>query len=476
MSLTKVTYSMISGAYVNVLDFGADPTGVADSAAAIQAACDFAWNVPASTGRKVVYFPNGEYRVNTTITIAGISLLGESMSGSVIKYYGSNACLSVSTGENWIYNLLFNGSNADAGSSVGIQYNTTIRHTLRFCTIRDFYRGIKIQGTASFNNLFSENSFYSNGIHVYTNPLNAGQFPTDTWFLENEFNGSTDPNFAIYLEDSEGFTFERNTLQGNLSKYTILVNYVSNKTNPYMNHRIINNWFEENGNSQVGSADIWVNGSFGAVQGILIQNNQHYTTNANNPTYGIRAFNTDGLTVQNNTWNLISPFVYIYKEGTGNKNWVVSNPLVSAKQEMKQHQAVLAKLAGSAQTIAAGANDVILFNGPLDNASGLWNTSTGEFTCAAKGVYAFQLTMHIDGSAAGEQFELTALVNGSTLSPALTMTCIKQVAGNEAFTFMGYVTCDVVSVITFKCKNFTAGNRVINVNSQGMIKLVDYIR
>jgi polygalacturonase len=36
MSLTKVSYSMINGAGLNILDFGADPTGVADSTSAIQ--------------------------------------------------------------------------------------------------------------------------------------------------------------------------------------------------------------------------------------------------------------------------------------------------------------------------------------------------------------------------------------------------------------------------------------------------------
>jgi hypothetical protein len=53
MALTKVTYSMIEGAPVNVLDFGADPTGVADSTTAIQAAV--------SAGTHVV-FPFGTYK------------------------------------------------------------------------------------------------------------------------------------------------------------------------------------------------------------------------------------------------------------------------------------------------------------------------------------------------------------------------------------------------------------------------------
>ena len=38
MSLTKVSYSMISGAVVNVLDFGAVGNGTTDDTTAIQAA------------------------------------------------------------------------------------------------------------------------------------------------------------------------------------------------------------------------------------------------------------------------------------------------------------------------------------------------------------------------------------------------------------------------------------------------------
>jgi len=52
MSLTKVTYAMIQGAPVNVLDYGADPTGTSDSTAAINAAI--------ATGQSV-YFPRGTY-------------------------------------------------------------------------------------------------------------------------------------------------------------------------------------------------------------------------------------------------------------------------------------------------------------------------------------------------------------------------------------------------------------------------------
>lgn len=75
MALTKVSYSMISGAFANVLDFGASPSASASAnATAIQAAID--------SGAKRVYIPAGDYSVNSTIIVAnklGFVLEGEGM-------------------------------------------------------------------------------------------------------------------------------------------------------------------------------------------------------------------------------------------------------------------------------------------------------------------------------------------------------------------------------------------------------------
>ena len=71
MSLTKVTFSMIQGMIANALDYGAHPTGVSDSAPAINAAIAAA---------KFVYLPAGTYRVDTPIdlkTYAQAGLIGE---------------------------------------------------------------------------------------------------------------------------------------------------------------------------------------------------------------------------------------------------------------------------------------------------------------------------------------------------------------------------------------------------------------
>jgi hypothetical protein len=77
MSLTKATYSMIDGAPVNVLDYGADSTGATNSAAAFAAA--FA----AST---TVYVPAGTYLVNSQIQIPSSgTLFGENKTNTIIK-------------------------------------------------------------------------------------------------------------------------------------------------------------------------------------------------------------------------------------------------------------------------------------------------------------------------------------------------------------------------------------------------------
>jgi len=73
MTLTKATYSMIKGAPVNVLDFGAVGDNVADDTVAIQAAV-----TKALASGAAVYFPAGIYRVSASINCGGrIKLFGD---------------------------------------------------------------------------------------------------------------------------------------------------------------------------------------------------------------------------------------------------------------------------------------------------------------------------------------------------------------------------------------------------------------
>lgn len=87
MSLTKVTYSMIDGALVNVFDFGAVGNGVTDDTVAIQAAID--------TGKSVV-FPEGTYPAsNLTQSTAAQRFYGM---GNVVIKKNANGVLFTASG------------------------------------------------------------------------------------------------------------------------------------------------------------------------------------------------------------------------------------------------------------------------------------------------------------------------------------------------------------------------------------------
>jgi len=81
MSLTKVSYSMIQGESANVLDFGADPTGVADSTAAFNAA---------AAASKRVYIPSGTYSVSNVLFRGGEEFVGESRIDTILEVNTNN--------------------------------------------------------------------------------------------------------------------------------------------------------------------------------------------------------------------------------------------------------------------------------------------------------------------------------------------------------------------------------------------------
>ena len=91
MALTKVSYSMIEGAVVNVLDFGAVGDGVTNDAAAIQAAMD---SVASLDQALTVVFPvtTASYAISTTLIIKNSNLHLVGLGGRVtIKYIGTGA-------------------------------------------------------------------------------------------------------------------------------------------------------------------------------------------------------------------------------------------------------------------------------------------------------------------------------------------------------------------------------------------------
>lgn len=148
MSLTKVSYSMITGSPLNVLDYGADPTGTNDSKAAIQLAMD-----AAKTSKQAVFLPAGTYLISNSLQHItnneqfannpdnGIQMFGEE--GTIIKaspsFPSSNAMLNLDgnpTGSetiaayaqtyNYIKKIQFDGSGvADRGIRIRANWYAT---------------------------------------------------------------------------------------------------------------------------------------------------------------------------------------------------------------------------------------------------------------------------------------------------------------------------------------------------------------
>ena len=84
MALTKATYSMIDGALVNVLDYGAVGNGVADDTAAIQAALA---SLDTSGGRGATLFlPVGAYLITAKITVpARVKIIGAGPLSTIVN-------------------------------------------------------------------------------------------------------------------------------------------------------------------------------------------------------------------------------------------------------------------------------------------------------------------------------------------------------------------------------------------------------
>ena len=69
MSLTKVSYSMILGECLNVLDYGAKGDGTTDDTAAIEAAI-----AAATTAKTTLVFPAGTYKIVTPSNANGLQV------------------------------------------------------------------------------------------------------------------------------------------------------------------------------------------------------------------------------------------------------------------------------------------------------------------------------------------------------------------------------------------------------------------
>ena len=86
MFLTKVSFSMIQGAMLNALDFGAVGNGTTDDTVAIQAAL-----TAGTAQKKLVFLPAGTYRISDILYVENSGIIGEGKDSTNIAFYTSES-------------------------------------------------------------------------------------------------------------------------------------------------------------------------------------------------------------------------------------------------------------------------------------------------------------------------------------------------------------------------------------------------
>jgi hypothetical protein len=278
MSLTKVTYSMISGAPVNVQDYGAVGNGSTDDSAAIQAALN--------SGASVVVFPTGTYLINTTLTLStnGQRLVGQG--GSLVKGTGAIELLYAITGVD-IFDLVFENmefsvkagtthapqggfvalTRCDYAQVTGCIFNaaipgtTTQRESIESCLNTPSSNYLQItnnqfiyswgngcgandgigSGINGNNITISGNLFYNvfdTGVGIWTNARNVTV--ADNVFYRKDYSTSGN-GVHIDVAGGQNVTIDGNVITGNTLGVRVLTNI------GYTNQRIVisNNVFQE---------------------------------------------------------------------------------------------------------------------------------------------------------------------------------------------------------------------------------------
>lgn len=191
MALTKATYAMIDGASLNVLDFGADPTGSNDSAAAIRLALDA---VPLTGG--AVFFPAGTYKVESVVYIPQ----RYSSNGYGITIYGDDAKI-IGTGSNTIFET-GTGTMSTGGASNWTQppeSATSVHYNSKILNLQFFNCGLALKLFNFIQNCAVRDCIFSN---VYSAIYAKRCFYLDVTNCEAGANQSATSSNTLYKFES----------------------------------------------------------------------------------------------------------------------------------------------------------------------------------------------------------------------------------------------------------------------------------
>lgn len=217
MSLTKVSYSMITGAVANVKDFGAKGDGLTDDGAAIAAAM---------AASKSVFFPAGIYLSSQTLTMTdGQELYGSSRWDSKLKFVGNINGLKIST-QCSVNNMRIIGNASMGADKTCVDFGKTqdaYRSNIRNCIIGGESAslgdpgnircgGSGIAGGYSTFLISFENVYFFNANVGYENPQTGTQVNNAVRFAGCEFHAC---KIGCRIVTLNGVLFSQCTFEGN---------------------------------------------------------------------------------------------------------------------------------------------------------------------------------------------------------------------------------------------------------------------
>lgn len=158
MALTKVTNSMISGATINVLDYGAVGDGVTDDTSAIQSAFDAAAAARPANAEIYVEFPTGTvFLISSKISVTDVSIQGN---GATLLANSAFTMMEINGNKQMYvdFNLRFATEQSDSAAIALKLTDGTLqasRNTYINITTRNAYRGFSnIGGSAAAGSIW----------------------------------------------------------------------------------------------------------------------------------------------------------------------------------------------------------------------------------------------------------------------------------------------------------------------------------
>lgn len=273
MSLTKVTYSMINGASYNVLDFGADPTGVADSTAAFQAA------IGAYGDKRDIYIPAGTYLIKQTLNL-GIykKLFGDSSQTVLLRFnppvagdtnfivgdsftqvegisiikLAAFACQGLvsytpTTANGWrngvVRDVVLTDFDVGIGSTQGLTQGLMFQNVYERVRIYNATTAVQM-GSGSNANTFLNCEWWDSATAVQLNNVTTMTFITCSWENTTSFDFVVEASYNIefetcYFEPARGGTFDNSTGTFDNCHSTAFVNDANLQFITYTNNSVI---------------------------------------------------------------------------------------------------------------------------------------------------------------------------------------------------------------------------------------------